>query len=596
VSFYSKEKLVATSGGAHTFVPKFSLWPHISFQPGDAVELADIDSLTTYEDLSRIVYLSATDSADGSLTYTVSSADTNVTVVVSGYTLTLTPAAGWNGSAVITGVTYASTYQTDSEFTFTVHAVNDAPVVSTPLVDIAIDEDDFGVILIPRLEDYFSDMDEGDILTFTAQALGEGLDSLSFTASESFSAIGRMANYNGTEVMTVKRSKLKQQSNKELLSLRHNNKDIFDKQLVNKDSDNILTRHRKSTEHGSLSQVNTLEPEKDKFYKQFFETESRITESSKNRFFSNGGSRRNAIKSEKGIFDNEFVKADNAATDIYRNRRNTRTDSTALIVYPTENFMGQINIRVTATDSSGGSVNDIITLNIENFNDPPFVASAHDDILVYLGSEPVLLYQQPNLSYWTGYQAFMQYAYSPDNLGVFDDDDILAGDILTITVHPLDETLVTLEYNSGGLYESASLTLFVENGPGETDIVMTATDIDGLSVSDTVHVTVASVPRGIFGLPQTISATISFAGSLPLALSVYATDLDGDDDVDVLGTGYHSDILWWENNGSQSFTEHNIEGDSETYGYSSIYATDVDGDGDFDILRAGTNSRRYILR
>ena len=64
VSFYSKEKLVATSGGARAFVPKSSLWPNISFQPADVVELADIDSLTTYEDLSRIVYLSATDSAD----------------------------------------------------------------------------------------------------------------------------------------------------------------------------------------------------------------------------------------------------------------------------------------------------------------------------------------------------------------------------------------------------------------------------------------------------------------------------------------------------------------------------------------------------
>ena len=126
--------------------------------------------------------------ADGdSLSYTASSADTNVSVVVSGYTLLLTPAENWNGSTVITVTTYGPTYQTETEFNFTAYAVNDAPHVSTPLEDMAIDEDDFGVILIPRLEDYFSDMDEGDILTFTAQALGDGLDSLSFTANESFS-------------------------------------------------------------------------------------------------------------------------------------------------------------------------------------------------------------------------------------------------------------------------------------------------------------------------------------------------------------------------------------------------------------------------
>ena len=173
----------------------------------------------------------------------------------------------------------------------------------------------------------------------------------------------------------------------------------------------------------------------------------------------------------------------------------------------------------------------------------------------------------------------MQYAYSPDNLGVFDDPDMLSGDILTITAEPLDETLVTLEYNSGGLYESASLTLFVENGPGGTDIVLSAVDIAGQSVSDTLHVTVESAPIGIFGLPQTIS-------DVSLALSVYATDLDGDDDVDVLGSAYRTDgILWWENDGSQVFTEHSLEGEADNV--SSVYAADLDGDGDMDILEAG---------
>ena len=588
VSFYSKEKLVAIPGGggggrrARTFVPKSSLWPNISFQPGDIMEMADINSLSTYEDLSRIVYLSATDDAGDSLTYTVSSADTNVTVVVNSYTLILSPAPDWNGSAVITGVTYASTYQTDTEFAFTTHAVNDAPHVSTPLEDMAIDEDDFGVILIPRLEDYFSDMDEGDILTFSAQALGDGLDSLSFTASESFSAIGRMSNYNGTRVMTVKRSKLKQQSNKELLSLRHNNKDIFDKRLVNKNSGNRLTRHNNSTYNDSLSQLNTLESEKDQFYKRFYELDSRTPDSrKKNRSFSHdvSQSQRKVVESEKNIFDNRFSKSDKVDKNIYSNSRTSRTDSTALVVYPTENFMGEINIRVIATDSSGASVDDIITLNIENFNDAPFVADAHDDIVVYVGSEPVLLYQQPNLSYWTGYQAYMQYAYGPDNLGVFDDPDMLSGDILTITAQPLDETLVTLDYNSGGPYESASLTLSVENGPGETDIILSAADIAGQSVSDTFHVTIAQAPNGYFGLPKTIS-------DVSLALSVYATDLDGDDDVDVLGTGFKTNgFLWWENDGSQVFTEHSLEGEADNI--NSVHAADLDGDGDMDILEAG---------
>ena len=293
--------------------------------------------------------------------------------------------------------------------------------------------------------------------------------SLSFTASESFTAIGRMANYNGTKVMTVKRSKLKQRSNKVFLSLRQNN----ETPLANNDSDNTHTRHNNSVHNDSLSQLNILESEKDLFYKRFFETESRISDSSKNRPFSNDVSQLKVVEPEKVLFNKRLVRKDNFVADMYRNSSTIRTDSTALIIYPTENFIGEINIRVTATDSSGGSVDDIITVNIENFNDAPFVANAHDDILVYVGSEPILLYQQPNLSYWTGYAAYMQYEYSPDNLGVFDDPDMLSGDILTITAQPMDETLGTLDYNSGGPYESASLNLFVENGPGETAVSYT---------------------------------------------------------------------------------------------------------------------------
>ena len=75
---------------------------------------------------------------------------------------------------------------------------------------------------------------------------------------------------------------------------------------------------------------------------------------------------------------------------------------------------------------------------------------------------------------------------------------------------------------------------------------------------------------------------------MSLALSVYATDLDADDDVDVLGTGYNTDgLFWWENDGSQVFTEHNLEGDAEQINFA--YAADLDGDGDMDILGAGNN-------
>ena len=67
------------------------------------------------------------------------------------------------------------------------------------------------------------------------------------------------------------------------------------------------------------------------------------------------------------------------------------------------------------------------------------------------------------------------------------------------------------------------------------------------------------------------------------AASVYACDVDGDGDVDVLGAArVDDDITWWENDGSESFTEHTINGSFD--GARSVYACDIDSDGDIDVL------------
>lgn len=67
--------------------------------------------------------------------------------------------------------------------------------------------------------------------------------------------------------------------------------------------------------------------------------------------------------------------------------------------------------------------------------------------------------------------------------------------------------------------------------------------------------------------------------------SVYASDIDGDGDIDALGaSGNDSDITWWENaDGSgYSWVEHTIDG--EFSGAISVYAADVNGDGSMDVV------------
>ncbi len=69
------------------------------------------------------------------------------------------------------------------------------------------------------------------------------------------------------------------------------------------------------------------------------------------------------------------------------------------------------------------------------------------------------------------------------------------------------------------------------------------------------------------------------------AFDVYATDIDGDGDVDVVGAANTANAVgWWENDGAQNFTEHIIDAD---FGSAfSIYAIDMDGDGDTDVVGA----------
>jgi hypothetical protein len=69
------------------------------------------------------------------------------------------------------------------------------------------------------------------------------------------------------------------------------------------------------------------------------------------------------------------------------------------------------------------------------------------------------------------------------------------------------------------------------------------------------------------------------------AVSVFAADIDGDGDIDVLSASLHDDeIAWYENDGSEQFTAHTISTAAD--GARSVFAADVDGDGDIDVLSA----------
>jgi hypothetical protein len=70
--------------------------------------------------------------------------------------------------------------------------------------------------------------------------------------------------------------------------------------------------------------------------------------------------------------------------------------------------------------------------------------------------------------------------------------------------------------------------------------------------------------------------------------SVYAADLDGDGDLDILSASSGDDkIAWYANDGSGQFGSQQVI-TTAAYGPNCVYAADLDGDGDLDVLSASS--------
>ena len=123
-----------------------------------------------------------------------------------------------------------------------------------------------------------------------------------------------------------------------------------------------------------------------------------------------------------------------------------------------------------------------------------------------------------------------------------------------------------------------------------------ATDLDGDGDADVLSASgtddevawYENLGDGAFGPKQSI-----WIGSVD-PVQVYAADLDGDGDEDVLAAFSNGDkVAWYENLGGGSFKEEQVIA-SSLFLASGVYAVDLDGDGDVDVLSASRSADKVV--
>ena len=128
---------------------------------------------------------------------------------------------------------------------------------------------------------------------------------------------------------------------------------------------------------------------------------------------------------------------------------------------------------------------------------------------------------------------------------------------------------------NGDYIGAASVYATDVDGDGDTDLLGAASYLDDITWWENIG------GNGQFWAEHTVSSDFDGANC------VYAEDVDGDGDIDILGAAWTADdITWWENvnGGGLCWIEHTVDGDFDSAEY--VYAEDVDSDGDIDVLGA----------
>ncbi|MGY8863620.1 MAG: tandem-95 repeat protein, partial [Pseudomonadales bacterium] len=162
----------------------------------DIPVLASIANQSTGEDNAKVITLSATDVEGSSLTYSATSSASQITIGVSGATLTMTPDNDWSGTSTITAKANDGTaYSIAKTFTLTVSGSNDTPVIGSVSTQTTNEDTAKAVTLS------VSDNDSGDSHTYYATSSSS---SVTPSISGATLTLTPAANFNGNSTITIK--------------------------------------------------------------------------------------------------------------------------------------------------------------------------------------------------------------------------------------------------------------------------------------------------------------------------------------------------------------------------------------------------------
>ena len=161
--------------------------------------------------------------------------------------------------------------------------------------------------------------------------------------------------------------------------------------------------------------------------------------------------------------------------------------------------------------------------------------------------------------------------------------------------------LITLTFIIASYSQITFSGQIVINAPGEADGARSvySVDLDGDGDNDVLFTSVSATGdkvawyENIDGL-GTFDTLRIISTDVDTPESIFAIDMDGDGDMDVLSSSYNDDkIAWYENtDGLGTFGPQQIIG-ILNYAYS-LYATDIDGDNDIDVLASSVYGNKVV--